>query len=240
MSTFLWRFCLSGLSSIKCGFCMQNSLSNTLEACIEIFFCVLDLIQIIISIMTLGYRPNIHWNWTKHFSKNSFNPIWRMMAWEPLLKCVAIRTSFRLKITWNGFTSITSERSTTKSKPKVDGISFKSTSTTKHEFNDSMSFTWGIWESKPEVGGISFKSISTTKHEFNNSTSFAWGIWESKPEVGGISFNSTSTTKHEFNDSTSFAWGIWESKLEVGGISSAACEFDDPLSSTLGNDTSII
>ncbi len=131
---------------------------------IYIYIFVLDLIQIIINIVTLGYSPNIDWNWARHFSKNSFNLGRKMMVWELLFECVTIKTLFKSKITWNGLTFIASEQGAVESKPKVDGISFKLTSTTKHEFSDSTSSAWGIWESKPEVDGI-----SSTACEFGNS-----------------------------------------------------------------------
>ncbi len=166
MSRFLWKIGLLSLSNKKCGFCNAKLLIKHSGNMFIFYFFVLDLIQIIINIVTLGYRPNIHWNWARHFSKNSFNLGWKMMVWELLLECVAIKTLFRLKITWNGLTSIASEQGTVESKPKVDGISFKPTSTTKHEFNDSTSSAWGIWESKPKVDGI-----SSTACEFGNSLS---------------------------------------------------------------------
>jgi len=59
---------------------------------------------------------------------------------EPLLKRVAMRIPFKLKITWNGFTFATSEWGTSESTLKVKGISSKLTTTITREFNDSTYF----------------------------------------------------------------------------------------------------
>jgi len=68
MSRFLWKIGLLGLSSKKCSFCMQNSWSSTLKACIEIYV----LRQIIIDIMILGYKQNINLELHKTFFQEFF------------------------------------------------------------------------------------------------------------------------------------------------------------------------
>jgi hypothetical protein len=66
-SRLLWKIGLLGLSSKKYGFRMQNSLSSTLEACIERKKIVPNLIQIIINIVMLVCKPNIDLELCKTF-----------------------------------------------------------------------------------------------------------------------------------------------------------------------------
>lgn len=87
------------------------------------------------------------WNCLTHLFRDFFNLGLRMTMQDasfpylPLLKCVATKILFRLKITWNRLTSSGGERGTRESTPKINGISSNLSSPTTCEFDHSTSST---------------------------------------------------------------------------------------------------
>ncbi len=86
------------------------------------------------------------WNCLTHFSMNFFNLGLRMTVLDasfpylPLLKCVATKILFRLKITWNNLTFSGFRLTTRESTPEIDGISSNPSSPMMSEFDDSTSY----------------------------------------------------------------------------------------------------